>query len=50
MMILAKILLFPLVIIGLSLKAYDKIKEYISYRFRIWKKWRGSDKIEDWWI
>lgn len=50
MMKLAKILLFPLVVIGLILKAYDKACEYIQYKFRIRKKWKSTDKAEDWWI
>ncbi|EHO18924.1 hypothetical protein HMPREF9466_02047 [Fusobacterium necrophorum subsp. funduliforme 1_1_36S] len=50
MMKLAKILLFPLVVIGLILKAYDKAYEYIQYKFRIRKKWKSTDKAEDWWI
>lgn len=45
MMKLAKILLFPLVVIGLILKAYDKAYEYIQYKFRIRKNGKVLIKL-----
>lgn len=47
----SKIYLFPIYIVAIFLKIYDKFfkisKEYINYK--ILKK-EKEDKIEDWWI
>lgn len=51
MLIISKIYLFPLYIVGVLLKFYDKVKvKLVNFvKYKVLKK-KKVDKIEDWWI
>lgn len=46
---IAKILLFPLVMIGYALKCYDILVDYVSKHLHFGKKAKEREKQEEWW-